>query len=205
MEVNMYLSKILVSGPACHNPYEIHRALWKLFPEDTGANRDFLFHVGQSDQNRAEILMQSNREPIKLSGTAKILACKEYNPTLSAGYRLRFLLIANPVKMINDEGERKNAKGDIKKCRVPLIREDDQRAWIERKLGAAASLETLIIDPAISIKFRKTREDQVGKIQPVSFQGILIVENAEAMTALLKTGIGPAKAFGCGLMLVRRI
>jgi CRISPR system Cascade subunit CasE len=201
----MYLSKILVSGPVCRNPYETHRALWKLFPEDTDANRDFLFHVGQSDQSRAEILMQSHREPVKSSGIAKILACKEHNPILSAGYRLRFLLIANPVKMINDESERKSAKGETKKCRVPLIREDDQRAWLERKLDKAASLEVLIIDPVRPVKFRKTKEDQAGKVQPVSFQGILKVEDAEVMTTLLKTGIGPAKAFGCGLMLVRRI
>jgi len=201
----MYLSKILMSGQACRNPYETHRALWKLFPDDIDANRDFLFHIGQSDQSRAEILMQSCRKPLKSSDTAKILASKEYNPIFLAGYRLSFLLIANPIKMINDKSGRRNANGEIKKCRVPLIRDDDQRVWIERKLGAAASLETLIVDPISSIRFRKTREDRAGKIQPVSFQGILRVENAEAMTALLKAGIGPAKAFGCGLMLVRRI
>ncbi len=201
----MYLSKILMSGPSCRNPYETHRALWKLFHEDADANRDFLFHVGQSDRNYAEIIMQSSRKPEKSANATKIIASKEYNPIFLAGYRLRFLLIANPIKMIHDEGERKNANGEIKKCRVPLIREDDQRAWFERKLGAAASLETLIVDPVSSIKFRKAREDRAGKIQPVSFQGILRVEDAEAMTALLKAGIGPAKAFGCRLMLVRRI
>lgn len=201
----MYLSMVLVKRPACRNPYEIHRALWKLFPEDADANRDFLFHVERSDWNSAEILMQSFRKPERSSNTVKILKCKEYNLFLSAGLRLRFLLIANPIKMINDESKRRNADGEIKKCRVPLIREDEQRAWIERKLGIAASIETLVIDPISSIRFRKAQEDRAGKIQPVSFQGILKVADVEAMTALLKTGIGPAKAFGCGLMLVRRI
>lgn len=201
----MYLSKVLVKGPACRNRYEIHRLLWKLFPEDAEANRDFLFRVEQSDYSCAEILMQSNRRPEVPSNAARILACKPYQPVFVQGQRLAFLLMANPIKMINDESGRRNADGEIKKSRVPLIREDDQRTWIERKLGAAASIETLVIDPVSSIKFRKVKEDRAGKIQPVRFQGILRVEDAETMTALLQNGIGPAKAFGCGLMLVRRV
>lgn len=201
----MHLSKILVSGPACRNPYEIHRALWKLFPKNEDASRDFLFRIGQTDRNHAEILMQSVREPDRPSSTAQILASKEYPLTLLNGDHLRFLLLANPVKMINDEAGRKSAKGETKKCRVPLIREDEQRAWIERKLHDAALLETLAIEPALSLKFRKNKEDRAGKIQPVSFQGVLKVENAEAMIELVRTGIGPAKAFGYGLLSLGRV
>lgn len=201
----MYLSKVMISGAACRNPYEIHRVLWRLFPEDAGAERDFLFRVGQSDRNATEVLMQSLRKPEKSSDAARILASKEYPLSMQTGQRLRFLLVANPVKMINDEGGRKNAVGEPKKCRVPLVREDDQRAWIERKLLDAAALETLTIDPVFPLRFRKGREDRAGKIQPVSFQGVLHVENAEAMTALVQTGIGPAKAFGCGLLSLARV
>lgn len=200
----MFLSKIMLSGAACRNPYEIHRSLWKLFSEDADANRDFLYRVGQSDRNRAEILMQSMREPIISSNTAKILACKEYPLSLIAGQRLRFILIANPIKMINDEDGRKNSNGEPKKCRVPLIREDDQRGWIERKLLNTASLESIVIDPIFPLRFRKGK-DGAGKIKPVSFQGILKIEEPENMIELVRKGIGPAKAFGCGLLSLARI
>ncbi|EKD37059.1 MAG: CRISPR-associated CSE3 family protein, partial [uncultured bacterium] len=60
----MYLSKIMISGAACRNPYEIHRALWKLFPPVPDADRDFLFRVERAGQQNAEVLMQSMREPI---------------------------------------------------------------------------------------------------------------------------------------------
>jgi CRISPR system Cascade subunit CasE len=200
MEVIMYLSEVLVKGPASRNPYEIHRVLWRLFPEDADAKRDFLFRIELSDYSRAKILMQSNRQPERSSDTAQILAWKVYRPILVSGYQLRFLLIANPIKMINDENERKNASGEIMKCRVPLLREDEQRAWIERKLRDAASIETLIIDRVPSLNFRKIKESRVGRIQPVSFRGILKVQAAEAMNALVEAGIGPAKSFGCGLM-----
>jgi len=200
----MYLSKIMVSGAACRNPYEIHRALWKLFPEDAEASRDFLFRVRQSDRSRAEILMQSMREPEISSKATQILACREYPLSLKAGQRLRFLLVANPIKTISDELGRTNADGDLKKCRVPLVREDDQRGWIERKLLNAASLESITIDPAFPLRFRKGKEDRAGKIQPASFQGILKVEEPVSMMELIRNGIGPAKAFGCGLLSLAR-
>lgn len=201
----MYLSKIMINSVACRNPYEIHRVLWKLFPENIGASRDFLFRVGQSDRNRAEILMQSLREPEISSKEVQILACKEYPLSLEAGQRLRFLLVANPIKTINDELGRKNASGEPKKCRVPLVREADQRGWIERKLLNAASLESLIIDLAFPLRFRKGKEDRAGKIKPVSFQGILKVEESGNLMQLIQTGIGPAKAFGCGLLSLARV
>ena len=111
----MYLSKVLISGTACRNPYEIHRVLWSLFTEDAYANRDFLFRVGQAGRNRAEVLLQSIRKPELSYDVAQILACKEYPLSLQAGQRLRFLLVANPIKMIKDEKDRKNAAGEIKK------------------------------------------------------------------------------------------
>jgi CRISPR system Cascade subunit CasE len=40
---------------------------------------------------------------------------------------------------------------------------------------------------------------------PVTFEGLLRVTDGNAFVSLLKNGLGPAKAFGCGLMLVKRI
>lgn len=200
----MFLSKVLISGAACRNPYEVHRVLWKLFPEDAAADRDFLFRVGKAAQDRVEVLMQSLRKPEISSDAARILACKEYQLSLQTGQKLRFLLVANPIKMIKDENSRTDAAGDPKKCRVPLIREGEQKAWIERKLQEAASLETLVVAPMLPLRFRKGREDRAGKIQQVSFEGVLQVENSDALTALIHDGIGPAKAFGCGLLSLAR-
>jgi len=204
MEVAMYLSKILVTGSACRNPYEIHRALWRLFSNDEEATRDFLFRVGHADRLHAEILLQSETKPDQPNANVRIQACKDYQLTLNNGQRLRFLLIANPVKTINDEAGRKTANGETKKCRVPLIREEDQRLWIERKLRDAATLDTLKIDPMTPLRFYKTKEDRAGKIQPVSFKGIMNIRDAEGITNLIKKGIGPGKAFGCGLLSLAR-
>lgn len=200
----MYLSKILVTGAICRNPYEMHRTLWRLFPEDEAATRDFLFRVGDADRVHAAILLQSEIKPEHPNANTRIQACKDYQLTLNKGQRLRFLLIANPVKTINDEAGRKTAEGETKKCRVPLIREDDQRLWLERKLKDVALIDTLDIDPMTPLRFYKTKEERAGKIQPVSYKGVLNVRDAEGVVMLIRKGIGPAKAFGCGLLSLAR-
>ncbi|RJR20373.1 MAG: type I-E CRISPR-associated protein Cas6/Cse3/CasE [Nitrospiraceae bacterium] len=199
----MYLSKILHAGAVCRNPYEIHRTLWQLFPKDAQAKRDFLFHVEKSERTGALIWMQSERKPEASHNGANILGCREYQLTLQKDQRLRFLLVANPVKTINDENGRTTDKGDLKKCRVPLIRDDEQRDWLSRKLEPGADPEELFIDPRHPLYFRKS--GMAGKIKPVVFQGILKVVEPEAFVQIIHRGIGPAKAFGCGLMLVRQV
>ena len=201
----MYLSKVMIHGSISRNPYEIHRTLWRLFPEDADAERDYLFRVERSSQQQAEVLMQSCREPVvrDLAGT-KLIASRNYPLILKAETRLRFLLVANPVKTITDEGGRLNAKGEVKKCRVPLIHEEEWRIWLERKLADCAVLETLITEKRLPLHFRKSKGKRVGKIQPVNFQGILSVSDSSAFSELVVSGIGPAKAFGCGLLSLAR-
>lgn len=200
----MYLSKIMIHGAACRNPYEIHRTLWQLFSQDADAERDYLFRVERQGQQQAEVLLQSQRKPNCDVRDARLLATREYSPTLQPGQRLRFLLIANPIKTIKDESGRLNTKGEVKKCRVPLIREEEWRDWLERKLDGLASLETLVAEKRLPMNFHKAKEKRVGKIQPVSFQGILKIEDVTEFTELLNNGIGPAKGFGCGLLSLAR-
>jgi CRISPR system Cascade subunit CasE len=133
-----------------------------------------------------------------------LLASKEYQLALQQEQHLRFYLVANPAKKINDEGGRENTRGEPKKCRVPLVHEDDQRAWIGRKLEGIADLDTMIIEPRFPIRFRKAKEDRAGKIQPVCFQGVLVVKDDLRLTDLVMHGVGPGKAFGCGLLSLAR-
>ena len=200
----MYLSKVMITGKACRNPYEIHRTLWRMFPEDVNAGRDFLFRIEKSGPQQAELLMQSMRQPVSQSPNAGLLATRDYPLKLIKGQRVRFFLIANPVKTINDEKSRKNAKGEVKKCRVPLIDEFEQRLWMERKLDVSARLEALIIANCLPLYFKKSNANMAGKIQPVSFQGILQVTKPTSLKKMIVNGIGPAKAFGCGLLSLAR-
>lgn len=199
----MYLSRVTISGAACRNPYEIHRILWKLFPVDARAKRDFLFRIENVEPQRAEVLMQSHREPnVATSGDVRIVGSKPYSLQFLMGQRLRFLLLANPVKTINDENGRMNAEDEVKKCRVPLIGDEEQRAWLLRKLSSNAEVVSVFAEKRSPLNFHKSSERRIGKIQPVCFQGTLKILNPDGFRQLVFAGIGPAKAFGCGLMSV---
>ena len=126
----MYLSRLLLAGDHLHNPYEIHRALWQVFPSDPDQTRDFLFRVEKRETRQIQVLVQSQRMPEDRKKNARVLATKIFDLSLPEGGYLRFLLIANPVKTIADEQGRLNNKGEVKKCRVPLIKEDEQIEWL---------------------------------------------------------------------------
>jgi CRISPR system Cascade subunit CasE len=62
----------------------------------------------------------------------------------------------------------------------------------------------MIAEKRLPLNFRKAKEKLVGKIQPVDFQGVLQVKDSAGLSELISAGIGPAKAFGCGLLSLAR-
>lgn len=206
----MHLSKVFIDFRKPKNIYQIHQDLWTLFPGQDDKARSFLFRVEQHQAGvGASILMQSEIAPSAGNEQIKLLGTREYPLSVLQGQRLRFLLIANPVKTIKDQRERKNKKGVIKSNRVPLIKEEEQQNWLERKLRSWALLDNLLIRPCHPMYFyKKDRENSKeygGKIVPVAFEGILTVQVPDEFIEQIKQGIGPAKAFGCGLLSVARI
>jgi len=86
---------------------------------------------------------------------------------------------------------------------VPLIKEEDQREWVARKLASAGEIEVANVMPHAPIYFRKGNRG--GKLATVTFDGVLRVSDPIRLAELLDNGVGPAKGFGCGLLLVRRL
>ena len=207
----MFLSRVEIPWDAARNPYDLHRQLWRLFPGEARearssgeeARHGFLFRVEEHQPGRpARLLVQSRRTPEAAPGLA-LVGTREFHPQPVAGLRLSFLLTANPVKTITD-GQRDIKPGKrSEKCRVPLIREEDQRDWLTRKLAGAATVEAATVLPHPPLHFRKGNRG--GKLVSVTFEGVLRVEEPAMLTTMLENGIGPAKGFGCGLLLVRRI
>lgn len=195
----MYLSRVYVQWPKSKSAYTLHQALWTLFPNRPDDLRGFLFRVEQEKTGvGASILMQSQHEPEPNGGVVEVKAKRDYTLNLLQGQHLRFLLKANPVKTINDEKGRKNAKGEIKKCRVPLIKEEEQKQWLMRHMNEIAVLEEMQVSPCLPLYFRKGQ--RVGKVVPVRFEGVIRVVDSLAFKELVAKGVGPAKALGCGML-----
>lgn len=71
--------------------------------------------------------------------------------------------------------------------------------WMWRhKLDGAALVSIVDIEKQLTLNFRKGSKP--GKIQPYAFKGVLHVKNPSAFKSLLQQGIGPTKAFGCGML-----
>lgn len=211
----MFISRVEIPWPVVQNPYEIHRCLWQLFPGEARETRQhvqepragFLFRLETYQTGRpARILLQSRQRPGS-TAPIQVLGCREFDPQPQRGQRLAFILTANPIKTIVDveaaakPKKRPNQHGQYK-CRVPLVDEEHQRAWLRRHLTVAAVVETLSVLPHAPLYFRKG--SQGGKLMTATFEGVLQVTEPFELVRLLESGIGPAKSFGCGLLLVRR-
>jgi len=207
----MFLSRVEMPWEFARNPYDFHRQLWRLFPgeakeirrSDEEERQGFLFRVEENPTGRpARFLVQSRILPQVTVGLI-ILGTRELSPKPVAGQRLGFLLTANPIKTITDMQREAKPGKTSEKCRVPLIREIDQRDWLTRKLADAAEIADASLLPHVPIYFRKGNRG--GKLATVTFNGMLTVRHPERLIELLENGVGPAKGFGCGLLLVRRL
>lgn len=196
----IFLSKVGLSWSATRNPYEWHRALWQLFPERPDAERDFLFRVERQHPGQGSVvLLQSRQAPIKDSENAELLAePKEIKlATIREGTIFRFRLNANVIKTIAD------AEDHERRVRVPLLNEAEQTAWLKRKFAGAAELLDVSAQGSGSLYFKQ--KGRAGKIVTVMFDGVLRVMDHAQFSDLVINGIGPAKAFGCGMLSLARI
>ncbi|HNF92262.1 MAG TPA: type I-E CRISPR-associated protein Cas6/Cse3/CasE [Accumulibacter sp.] len=206
----MFISRVEIPWEAARNPYEVHRRLWRMFPGERRETRrgeeeersGFLFRVEERATGRpARVLVQSRLAPAGAHGLG-LIGSREFHPTPSVGQRLAFVLTANPVKTIVDAQRDSKPGKQSEKCRVPLVKEGEQRQWLARKLAGAADVEGAEILSHPPVYFRKGNRG--GKLVVCTFEGILRVTSPDPLNGLLENGIGPAKSFGCGLLLVRR-
>lgn len=209
-EETMHLSRIELDLRTARAPYQWHKALWELFPDRPEDERDFLFRLEAAVPGRpALVLLQSRSAPQDGSTRARILTMRTFEPNLANGQELRFRLLANPVRAIKDAGGRlraaKQANGQalVKSCRVPLLKDEQQLDWLNRKFAGAAEVLAATAANGEPLHFRKP-EQPPGKIVPCTFDGVLRVVDSTRLLELLAQGIGPAKAFGCGLLSLAR-
>jgi CRISPR system Cascade subunit CasE len=117
--------------------------------------------------------------------------------------RYAFQLCANPTKKIASK-----ADGTVTKNgrRVPLGKREELVDWIKRKGEQGGFL----VNEGTLRTFSRRREYFVKKGRPglhsaVEFQGVLTVTDPARFHETFTRGIGSAKAFGFGLLVIARI
>lgn len=182
--------------------YGWHQRLWRCFPGEPERKRDFLTRIDALEGSFRIWLLSPNRPICPDWCPRHRFAVKEIAESFLSHRYYAFNVRANPVKCLvqrNEQGERKRHGK-----RVPLIRRDELRAWIERKGqegGFRIVADTpLDIGPMVKSHFRK--REHAGCHGGVEFRGVLEVIDPSKFKDTCRTGIGGAKSFGFGLLLL---
>ncbi|MCI0508195.1 MAG: type I-E CRISPR-associated protein Cas6/Cse3/CasE [Gammaproteobacteria bacterium] len=205
----------------CADGYREHQSLWRLFSGNSDAKRDFLFRR-ESVNNALRYFVVSNRPPQDNEGVWEI-ASKDYDPNLVVGQKLAFNLRVNPVVTRKDEngnGKRHDVVMDAKVLigykniptaeREPLAKiiHTAGVAWLQtraEKNGFKINESMIQINGYQQHQGFKRGGKFAIRYSTLDFSGILEVSDPSKFVNALYNGIGPAKAFGCGLLLVRRL
>ena len=204
----LHLTQILVSyedAVRClriRDTYDWHQRVWQAFGGRDGQVRDFLIRVDRLEE-AYRVLMLSRSVPAKPAWCPTDSFGSKVIPEDYFGHaRYRFSLLANPTKMLrvdNPDGTRKkNGR------RVPLTQRADLIGWLKRKAeagGFAVDEESLRTLPRGREYFHKPGSGH-GTHSAVEFQGELTNLNPVQLRATVAAGIGSAKAFGFGLLVL---
>ncbi len=197
--------------------YQTHQRIWNLFADTPDRKRDFLYRQ-ETSNGWPTFYTVSHREPMDLHGIWEI-ELKEYNPLLRPGQRLGFALRVNPFRSRRDENakqrrhdvvmeEKLKLKREGKNFELPDIVQEQGLRWLQERAeshGFSISPNNVRVDGYQQHKLFKKNNIPII-FSTLDFNGILTVTELDVfITKCLYTGFGPAKGFGCGLMLVRRI
>ena len=203
-----------------------HRLVWTLFADARDRTRDFLWR--EADPGMFYFL--SSRPPEDKHDLFHVDPPKLFEPALRVGDTLGFSLRANATvarRRDGATGERSRGKpSDVVMDALYRVPKGRERAEARQQAIAEAGKSWLCTRGAKSgfrlvdggggdekrdccvssyRVMRPDERDQRMRIGVLDFDGTLIVENPELLVASIKLGFGRAKAFGCGLMMIRRI
>lgn len=205
------LARLLVPDGGGARTAAAHRLVWALFADAPDRQRDFLWR----QEGPGRFMALSARPPLPLSDLFEV-ECKPFEPALAAGDRLAFTLRANPVVSRGAPGTRgrrhdvvMNALHDLPKgeraaARLPAVM-DAGRAWLARQ-GAAHGFvpaDGVGVDCYETVRIPRDKGDPL-RFGQLDFTGVLTVADPATFLPALSNGFGRARAFGCGLMLIRR-
>jgi CRISPR system Cascade subunit CasE len=123
------------------------------------------------------------------------------------GTRYRFRLTANPTRRITRGVP---ANGGTPSARVELRTEEQWTDWMLRQSQKHGfRVERLRADPTLpnlvgllAGRLQGRRNGDRVTVFAVRFDGVLEVVNVDEFREAIRSGVGPAKAYGCGLLSI---
>jgi len=207
------LAALLVPEEANARLGAAHRLVWALFADGPERRRDFLWR----EIRPGEFLALSARPPVDAHGLFD-LASKPFAPVLHAGQQLGYDLRVNPVVSGRPEPGRRGSRHDAVMHALHSLQPRERPGQREALTRSAAAgwlarqgerhgfepdprrLEVIAYD-----QVRLAREGGAPIVfSALTVSGVLTVREPARFLARVLHGFGRARAFGCGLMLIRR-
>ncbi len=215
-----FFSRVTLSESAVYDPwfqtqlqkgeaYRDHALIWQLFPED-GRERDFVFRC---HDNGRQYWVVSARKPQPVPNLLHVES-KPYLPVLDIGERVHFDLRANPVVSQRREGQRSQRHDVLLHLRhrstdhtvTPADLEQAGRDWL---LPRTERWGLEVVESSLSqngyCQHRLRNKGREIAYSSLDYQGVATVTDAQCLQQVLLEGVGHAKGFGCGLLLVKRL
>ena len=207
-------TKIFANEDVFSNGYALHQAVWALFADSPDRERDFLYRLDYVEKIPL-VYTVSKRKPQNSKGIWNIES-KEYLPQVKTGLHLGFTVRINPVRTSVIDGKRHDVVMDAKyknrkteQGNAATIQElvcGAGRKWLEdRSEKNGFKMVQFRADGYQQVQFYKTKGGNPIRYSTLDVTGVLEVTTPDVFTDVLFNGLGSAKGFGCGLMLVRKI
>lgn len=165
-----------------------HGAVMRTLSEEQGEQRRFVYR--SFERNSDTYILARSSTPI--NGT--IIEWREKKTTYKPGQCIRIRVKANPTYKV-----------DRKKTH-PIIKNETMKLWFERKLKDSG-LKTLnqnftILRPVPKLSSYKKNSPIFHSVE---FSADCEVEDSSKLTNAMLSGIGPAKTYGFGMLVVEGV
>lgn len=170
--------------------YRMHQWIWKMLPEDGGAKRDFLFR-SDSGEGKMRILLLSEREPMPVEEAAwKVTSLSD---TFLSHREYRFKVKVNPTYRRAEDHRR-----------LAIFGEEKIREWAVRKF-AAAGCEAIEMELTAPRRVQFKKNGKTGTVVSADITGRLRVTDGAKFREGFDCGIGSAKGFGHGMLMLQPV
>lgn len=195
--------------------YYYHQLIWNLFAgNNPDKKRDFLYRA-ETINHWPYFYAISATEPYDDKGIWEIV-CKEYNPKIQINEQLHFRLRVNPRICHSKENNKKEYfdvvqtawQKNLEKIKAHEINKNEimQTAgeeWLSKKgILHGFKVNSVIVENFCKENFNK-KQHKIS-FSTLDFVGQLTVLDNNLFLKTLFSGIGSAKGFGCGLLMVKR-
>lgn len=190
-----------------------HRLLWTLWGDSPDRRRDFLWR----EDAPGRFLVLSERPPEDQHGMF-VLETKAFAPVLKAGDRLAFVLRANAVVSSHHPDDGRVQRADVVMNKLKPIPSGERALhrdrisqeagfeWLSRQGGlhGFAPDNDVAVESYTQVRVPRDRRSRDVQFSTIDLVGHLAVTDPDKFLPAVAAGFGRSKAFGCGLMLVRK-